>query len=38
VEHARYADPDAFFNALAARCTDPETDFVDGVAFEPSTC
>ena len=33
VEHARYADADRYFAALAQACSDDAVDFVDGVAF-----
>jgi FAD/FMN-containing dehydrogenase len=33
VEHARHADADAFFAAVARACADETVDFVDGVAF-----
>ena len=33
VEHARHADADAFFAALAPRAPSEDVDFVDGVAF-----
>jgi FAD/FMN-containing dehydrogenase len=33
VEHARYADADRYFAALAQACNDDTANFVDGVAF-----
>jgi len=33
VEHARYADADRYFAALAEACRDDAVDFVDGVVF-----
>ncbi len=37
VHHQRFADPAAFFEALAAHCDAGEADFVDGVVFDAAT-
>ncbi|QOC24046.1 FAD-binding oxidoreductase [Wenzhouxiangella sp. AB-CW3] len=35
LEHTRYRDPDALFEAMAAECGQPGCDYLDGVYFAP---
>jgi FAD/FMN-containing dehydrogenase len=37
VRHERCADAETFFDRLAAACSDPGSDFVDGVVFDADT-
>jgi FAD/FMN-containing dehydrogenase len=35
LEHARFTEPAAFFDALGRHCADGDADFVDGTVFSP---